>query len=124
MAFRSYKLLSRESENQENNVVRFVGCPDAGRVSCPYAFRCWAITVPIRLIRPSDPDGIIQVVDEDFSIADAARFGSPDDGLDDLVGVLGSHRHFDFQLGDKVNRVLGPAIGFGCPSVCRSLAPP
>ncbi len=62
---------------------------------------------PARLASP-DSNRIIQVVDKNLSVSDAACLGRPDDGLDDLVDVLGIDRYLDFQLRNEVDRVFRP----------------
>src|SRR2546421_7388373 len=52
----------------------------------------------------------IDVGDEDLAVADLARLGGLQNGIDDLVGQLTAHGDLDAGLGNEVDHVLGTAI--------------
>src|SRR4029079_4661648 len=60
----------------------------------------------------ADADGVVDVVDEDFSVADLAGFGGRGDGLDDLVGLVAWNGDFDLDLRQEVHGAFGGAIVF------------
>src|SRR4026207_991650 len=87
----------------------------------PYFNACDIIRSPLRLSSLSprsegcrsllsgpDPDGVLEVRDEDLPVADLAPpagAGSPHDGVDDPLGVLIVHRDLHLHLGNQVYRV-------------------
>src|SRR3954470_4128459 len=60
----------------------------------------------------ADADGVVDVVNEDFAVADLAGLGRSSDGLDDLVGLLARNSDFDLDLWQEIHGVFGTAIDF------------
>src|SRR6478752_6659114 len=60
----------------------------------------------------ADADGVVDVVDEDFAVADLAGLGRGGDGVDDLVGLLAGNGDFDLHFRQEVHGVLGAAVDF------------
>src|SRR6266567_4375349 len=60
----------------------------------------------------ADAYGVVDVVDEDFAVADLAGFGGGRNGIDDLVGLFARNSDFDLDLRQEVHGVLSAAIDF------------
>src|SRR3954462_678171 len=60
----------------------------------------------------ADADGVVDVVDEDFAVADLAGLGRRGDGVDDLVGLLARNSDFDLDLRQEIHGVFGAAVDF------------
>src|SRR4029077_14278539 len=60
----------------------------------------------------ADADGVVDVVDEDFAVADLPGLGSSGDGVDDLVGLLARNSDFDLDLRQEIHGVFGAAVDF------------
>src|SRR5215218_11033376 len=55
---------------------------------------------------------MVDVVNEDFAVADLPGLGSGGDGLDDLVGLLARNSDFDLDLRQEIHGVFSAAIDF------------
>src|SRR5699024_6638673 len=62
-----------------------------------------------------DSHGLVDGVDKDLAIPDLAGLGGADDRIDHGIDPVVVHRHFKFDLGQKIHRILGAAIQFGVP---------
>src|ERR1051326_1327226 len=60
----------------------------------------------------ADADGVVDVVDEDFAVADLTGLGGGRNGIDDLVGLIGWNSDFDLDLRQEVHGIFGAAIVF------------
>jgi len=61
----------------------------------------------------ADADGVVDVADKDFAVADAAGAGRADDGLKGFfLHVVVDHK-FDLHLGQKIDRVFAAAVKLG-----------
>src|SRR6185295_12434164 len=61
----------------------------------------------------ADAHGAVEVVDEDFSVADLAGLGGCADCRDRLLFQFVGDRDLDLELGQEVHGVFGAAIDFG-----------
>src|SRR5215204_905233 len=55
---------------------------------------------------------MVDVVNEDFAVADLPGLGSGGDGLDDLVGLLARNSDFDLDLRQEIHGVFSAAVDF------------
>src|SRR5215212_9966547 len=55
---------------------------------------------------------MVDVVNEDFAVADLPGLGSGGDGLDDLVGLLAWNSDFDLDLRQEIHGVFSAAVDF------------
>src|SRR5207253_9134375 len=57
-----------------------------------------------------DPNGFLNIGNEDLAVADAAGLGGPPDRIDGfLYQIVGNH-NFDFHLGQKINDIFRTPI--------------
>src|SRR6185295_19978991 len=68
-------------------------------------------SVSIGLTR-ADANGLVDRVDEDFSVSDLAGLCCPGDRSDHLLDLISCDRDLDLQLRQKVHGVFGTAIDF------------
>src|SRR5215813_230808 len=61
----------------------------------------------------ADTHGVVDAVDEDFSVADLTGLGGCHDRLDDFVDLIGRDCRLDLDLGQETYGVFGAAIDFG-----------
>src|SRR5580658_1096369 len=61
----------------------------------------------------SDPDGFLDVGEEDLAVPDPPGLGGTADRLDGFLDHLISEHNLDFHLGEKIDHVFRPAIKFG-----------
>src|SRR5665213_1234195 len=88
---------------------------DVMMYSCPYCLRCGLLNCSGVGFAGADAHGAVDGEDKDFAVADLAGFGGAGDGADDLVNLVGRHRHLDFHLGKKAHRILGATVDFRVP---------
>src|SRR5947208_2174197 len=60
-----------------------------------------------------DPDGFLDVGDEDFAVADPPGLGGATDRLDGFFDHVVAEHNLDLHLGKKIDHVLGTAIELG-----------
>src|SRR6202051_3390995 len=61
----------------------------------------------------SNPDGFLDIGDEDLSVADPSRLGGAPDRLDGLVRHVVGQNNLDLHLGQKIHDIFRAAIEFG-----------
>ena len=72
-----------------------------------------AATAPFPPFVVADADGFGNRADKDLAVADTPGAGSGDDGLNGLFLHIVGDNEFDFDLGEKVNRVFAAAVKLG-----------
>src|SRR4051812_28650855 len=60
-----------------------------------------------------DPNGFLDIGDEDLAVADAPGLGRAPDGVDRFLDQVISDHDLDFDLGQEVHDVFRTAIEFG-----------
>src|SRR5882672_65531 len=73
------------------------------------------------LIRANAHD-LVEIEDEDLSIADLAGFGRGDDRLEDLIGQGVFDGNFDLGLGNKLDGILSAPIDLGVTALAAKAA--
>src|SRR6516165_6266446 len=63
----------------------------------------------------SDPDGFLDVGDENLSVADPPGLGGAADRLDGLLDHVFAEHNLDLHLGQKIDHIFGPPVEFGMP---------
>src|SRR5215470_5267549 len=58
----------------------------------------------------ADPHRVIKPADENLAVADLPGPRRRRDGLDDLIGAIAGDRHFNAELGQEADGVLGAAV--------------
>src|ERR1700736_4708584 len=61
----------------------------------------------------SNPDGLLDIGDEDFSVADPSRLGGAPDRLDGLVRHVVGQNNLDLHLGQKIHDIFCAPIKLG-----------
>src|ERR1700733_9172671 len=62
-----------------------------------------------------DPDGFLDIGDEDFAVADPPGLGRAPDRLDGFFDQVITEHNLDLHFGKKIDHVLGPAVEFRVP---------
>lgn len=65
----------------------------------------------------SNPYGLFQTRDENFSVSHLARLSRINNGFDDLVNKIIRHSDFYFCLGQEIYDVLRTAVKFSMPAL-------
>src|SRR3546814_8313818 len=81
------------------------------RLRPPRANRTATLLPSTQLFRSgADADHLLQRADEDLAVADLAGTGGGLDRLQHAVELVVGHRHFQPDLGQEIDNVLGAAI--------------
>ena len=66
----------------------FILATDSGATAALVVYRCAPLQRNLSALVVSNPDGFVDLRDEDFAVADAAGAGRSDDGLNGLLGEV------------------------------------
>src|SRR5262245_6014719 len=83
--------------------------------SCPYCLRCGLLERRGIGLAGADAHGVLQIEDEDFSVADLSGLRGAGYGADDFVDLLGVYCHLDLDLRQEAHRILGATVNFRVP---------